>query len=133
MGHAAVVFFSRDGSTKRAAEVLANRMGATLVELHEAQASNPLILAAPIWAGNGNPAMNGFLDQADLRGKTVHILTVQADPDHGSSKAVLDHYRRRVVEAGGTVGGTRAITGASPGKTAEEPAIRDALEGWEIG
>lgn len=156
---AAIVFFSRDGSTRRAAQILSEQLDATLVELEEAKArtgfiasgfraktkrssqlagdpwadvrgENTIILAAPIWAGSGNPAMNGFLDQADLSDKTVYLLTLQADPKRGSSGTVIDHYRSRVEHAGGTVAGSRAITGASPGKTAGEEQLRAALEGW---
>lgn len=156
---AAIVFFSRDGSTKRAAGILSEQLGATLIELAEAKArtgfiasgfraktkrssqlagdpwadvrgENTIILAAPIWAGSGNPAMNGFLDQADLSGTTVYLLTVQADPAQGGSAAVHEHYRQRVEAAGGTVAGTRAITGAGPGKTAGEEQLRTALDGW---
>jgi hypothetical protein len=161
MSEAAVVFFSRDGSTKIAAAILAERIGADLVELEEPDARHgflrsgfraktgkhatlagdpwaavsgcsTIVLAAPIWAGSGNPVMNGFLDKADLSGKTVHILTLQADPKLGSSQDVLAHYRRRVEQAGGTVASTRAIAGASPGRTAQEEYIRAAIDGWPV-
>ena len=161
MSKRAVVFFSRNGSTRLAAKILAERIGATMMELQEKKtgrgflasgfraktkkhselAGDPwsevkdcdvLVLAAPIWAGSGNPAMNGFLDGADLGGKTVFLLTVQADPDHSKSGEVLEHYSSRVREAGGTVAGVRAVTGASPGRTAKEEDLRAALEGWSI-
>jgi len=161
MAKTAIVFYSRDGSTRTAAGVLAERLGAATVELTDARrsrsfllsgfraktgrrvrlASDPwsqvteydqLVLAAPIWAGSGNPAMNAFLDGANLADKTIYLLTVQADPGHGQAKEVLAHYSRRVQECGGSVGGTRAITGASPGRTASEDDIRAALDGWEI-
>lgn len=161
MATTAIVFYSRDGSTRTAAGVLSDRLGAATVELadagrnpgfllsgfraktgrrvrlagdpwSEAKAYDRLVLAAPIWAGSGNPAMNAFLDGADLTGKTVYLLTVQADPGHGQADTVLDHYARRVRESGGAVGGALAITGSSPGKTASEEDVRAALGGWEI-
>ena len=161
MSSTAIVFLSRDGSTRLAAQILAERTGALTVELeqrkgakgfllsgfraktgkHVEPSEDPwsrvrecgtLILAAPIWAGSPNPVMNGFLDEADLSGKSVYLLTVQADPDRSKSGEVLEHYSRRVREAGGSVGGSRAITGAPPGRTAKEEAIRTALEGWAI-
>lgn len=161
MKEPAIVYFSRNGSTRLAAQILSERIGATMVELQEKKArtgflasgfraksgkhselagdpwaevkeSEVVVLAAPIWAGSGNPAMNGFLDKAELAGKRVFLLTVQADPDHSRSEEVLEHYAGRVRDAGGTVQDTRAITGASPGKTATEEDLRTALEGWSI-
>jgi FMN-dependent NADH-azoreductase len=161
MNKAAVVYFSRDGSTKIAADILAERIGADLVELEEQDAKHgflrsgfrattgkhasvvgdpweqirecdTIVLAAPIWAGSGNPVMNGFLDKASFIGKTVHILTLQADPRLSRSRAVIAHYQERVEEAGGTVAGTRAIAGSSPGRTADAAKIKDALDGWLV-
>ncbi|MFO7729823.1 MAG: NAD(P)H-dependent oxidoreductase [Spirochaetia bacterium] len=161
MGQKAVVYFSRNGSTRLAAEILAERLGAKLVELKELKPRrnflisgfrgvtkkhsklsgdpskeiedcNTLVLAAPIWAGQANPAMNGFLDMAVLTGKIIYILTIQADPGHAQSDEVLNHYADRVKEAGGSVVGRLALTGASPGKTAKEKDLRTALDGWRI-
>jgi hypothetical protein len=159
MSNTAIVFFSRNGSTRLAAQILAERIGAATVELrqkkggvgfivsgfraktgrHVEPAGDPwseigdcdlLVLAAPIWAGSPSPVMNGFLDKADLGGKTVYLLTVQADPNKSKSGEVLERYSQRVREAGGTVGGVRGITGASPGSTAKEEDLRMALNGW---
>jgi len=161
MGEKAVVYFSRNGSTRLAAEILAERLGAKLVELkelkqrrnflisgfravtkkHSTLSGEPskeiedcdtLVLAAPIWAGHASPAMNGFLDIAELTGKIIYILTMQADPGHAQSDEVQDHYAGRVKEAGGSVVGRLALTGASPGKTAKEADLRTALEKWKI-
>jgi multimeric flavodoxin WrbA len=161
MGDKAIVFFSRNGSTRRAAEILAERTGAKLVELkelvpkrgfihcgframmekHSPLSGNPwaessesdtLILAAPIWAGRPNPAMNSFLDRVDLNGKIVYILTMQADPKHRKSAEVIEHYSGRVKDAGGKVAGSIALTGASPGKTAKEEDLRPVLESWKF-
>jgi len=161
MGEKAIVYFSRNGSTRLAAEILAGRLGAKLVELKERKAlrnflvsgfravtkkhskllgdpwkeiedRDVLVLAAPIWAGNANPAMNGFLDKAVLTEKTVYLLTMQADPGHEKSDEVQEHYTDRVKAAGGSVAGSLALTGASPGKTAKEEVLRTALDGWVI-
>jgi len=155
----AVVFFSRDGSTRITAETLARRLGADLVELKEAKpqrsfllsgfrasakrhiipSGDPwgataraltLIIGAPIWAGNGNPLVNGFLDRADLKGKTVYLFTVQADPGRRRSEEVLAHYTGLVEKAGGMVAGTLALPGASPGKTGDVAALTAAGETW---
>jgi hypothetical protein len=161
MSKAAIVYVSRNGSTRLAAEILSKRLGAEIVELqqekggtgfllsgfraktgrHVKPAGDPwskvkecelLVLAAPIWAGSPNPLMNGFLDSVDLSGKRVYLLTLQADPAHSRSADVLEHYSRRVREAGGSVGGAQAITGASPGRTAKEEDLHAALDGWAV-
>lgn len=157
----AVVYFSRNGSTRLAAEILAGRIGAKLVELkelkgrrsfiiagfravtekHSRLSGNPwleaadcdtLILAAPVWAGRPNPAMNGFLDRAELSGKTVYLLTMQADPKQSRSAEVIEHYTGRVRDTGGKVAGSLALTGASPGKTAKKEDLQASLDGWVI-
>lgn len=157
----AIIYFSRDGSTRIASGFIAERLGADLIELqeqknrrsfilsgfravtkkHSTLAGDPwaeirdcslVVLGSPIWGGNGNPVMNGFLDKADLTGKRVYLFTVQADPGKAKSGKVLAHFSRRVEETGGTVAGTFALTGAPPGKTAEEGALKEALTGWDL-
>jgi hypothetical protein len=157
----AVVYFSRDGSTRITAETIARRLGANLVELKETKprrnfllsgfrasskrhltpAGDPwgdtseartLIIGAPIWAGNGNPLVNGFLDKADLKGKKVYLFTVQADPGRRRSDEVLAHYTGMVEKAGGAVAGTLALPGASPGKTGDAAALTAAGETWPV-
>jgi len=157
----AVVFFSRNGSTRIAAELIAEKIDADLIELkahkvrhgfvvsgfravtkkHVPPAGDPwadvgecttVVLGAPIWGGNANPVMNGFLDKAELTGKKVYLFTVQADPGKAKSDRVLADYSHSVKDSGGTVAGTMALTGASPGKTAEKDALKEALAGWEL-
>jgi len=161
MNNKAIVFFSRDGSTRIAASIIAEKTGAELVELkeekpsrnfiisgfrastrkHSSLAGDPweavascdtIILGAPIWAGKGVPAMNGFLDKADLSGKHVYLFTLQADPNLRASDQVHAHYTSRVEEVGGVVDGTIALAGNSPGKTSNEADLCKALEKWEF-
>jgi len=156
----AVVFFSRNGSTRIAAGIIAEKIDAELIQLKarkarhgfvvsgfravtkkhlppegdpwgQIQECSTVVLGAPIWGGNANPVMNGFLARADLTGKKVYLFTVQADPEKAKSDEVLAHYSQRVEDAGGTVAGIFALTGASPGKTADEGVLREALAGWE--
>jgi menaquinone-dependent protoporphyrinogen IX oxidase len=154
-----VVYFSRDGSTRITAEAIARRLDVGIVELKEKKprknfllsgfrasakrhippAGDPwmetaeaetLIIGAPIWAGNGNPLINGFLDRANLVGKTVYFFTLQADPGRRRSDEVLAYYTDRVEKAGGKVAGTLALTGASPGKTGDAAMLTAAGEKW---
>lgn len=157
----AVLYFSRDGSTRIVAGLIAEKLDAELIELrpekerrsfllsgfkaatkkHVSLAGDPwgairennlVALGSPIWAGNGNPVMNGFLDKADLTDKRVLLFTVQADPGKAKSEQVLAHFSRRVEEAGGTVVSSRAFVGASPGRTAAEDALKEQLAGWDL-
>lgn len=161
MNDTAVIYFSRDGSTKLAAHIIAEKLGAQCIELEEKKKSRNFLLSgfraaakkhttlagdpwgaiqdcsrvvigSPIWAGNGNPATNGFLDKADLTGKKVYLFTVQADPEMASAAGVLSHFTQRVAEAGGSVAGSFALYGASPGKCAEKARLEQDLSEWEL-
>lgn len=90
-----------------------------------------LYLLTPIWAGNGTPAVNAFLDHADLTGKEVVIVTLQADPATGGSGAVHDWLADRVRECGGSVKEAVALHSAGPGKFAGEDKLR--AEASKIG
>ncbi len=157
----AVVYFTRDGSTKIAAEYLAGKTGSDLIQLEPAGklrnfircgylsfkkkrvdlAGNPwqdtagseaLILAAPVWAGNGNPVMNSFIDKADFTGKLVYLLTLQADPEKNSREKVLPFLEEQIKARGGTVAGSLAIMGTRPGKTSTEEHIIVQLKDWKV-
>ena len=153
MTNKAVLFFSRNGSTRGAAELLAARLDAELIELKPLKKTgflrsgymaakkkgaelegdpwqacmdkDLLIIGTPVWAGNGTPAINSFLDKADLKGKRVYLFTLQADPRMEKAPAILSYLSSRVKTAGGEVSGTLAVHGASPGKTAEEAQYRE--------
>lgn len=94
-------------------------------------------LVGPIWAGSASPALRAFLlgagddgpHDATLRGTRVRIVTVQADPAHGSAPAIHGELSELVVRAGGAVVATIAITGASPGKTADRDSLREQIDG----
>ena len=156
-----LIYFSRDGSTAAVAKMIAERYGAELLELREekprrgfvvsgyrattgrrpALAGNPwsvmegkdtVILGAPIWAGNGNPVLNSFLDKADLKGKKVVLFCLQADPDLRSSVRVLRTMEDQVKSRGGEPVAARAFHGNTPGKPASEGYLRDQLESWDL-
>lgn len=88
-----------------------------------------LYLMTPIWAGNGTPAMNAFLENADLNGKTVFTVTLQADPNTKGNEKVHEYLRGRIEEKGGTVEGSFALHSASrPGAFAGEEHIKNEVE-----
>ncbi|MBF9017347.1 MULTISPECIES: flavodoxin [unclassified Oceanispirochaeta] len=160
MSNKVVVFFSRNGSTRGVAKLLAARLDAELIELKPLKKTgflrsgymavkkkraelegdpwqactekDLLILGTPVWAGNGTPAINSFLDKADLKGKRVFLFTLQADPGMEKAPAILSYLSRRVETAGGEVSGTLSLHGASPGKTAEEAQYKEIVDSWDI-
>lgn len=156
-----IVYYTRDGSTEIAADYLAERTAGKKVRLEAGRRLNRfliggfnsaskrlpkltgdpwkeiidaeiVILASPVWAGNGNPAMNSFIDKADFTGKKVFILTLQADPKKSARNTVLPKVAQAVKGKGGEVAGMLAIHGTSPGKISEVEHIRKQLDDWKI-
>jgi len=155
-----IIYYSRDNSTKTAAEILAEKLKAETFELIEKnkrkgifgflsggfQAStgkssklvnapweeitefDTLYLLTPLWAGKTTPAMNTFLDNADLSGKKVYIATVQADPNFAGSSKAHEYLRGRVESKGGTAELCYALHGSGPGKTADTEYLRNQLQ-----
>jgi flavodoxin len=148
-----IVYFSKSNNTATGAEILAQRIGGTLIRLDEIGRSGPmkaimkkgsklggdpwgeassfdeLYLMSPIWAGNGSPPMNAFLDGADLSGKRITLITFQADPQAKSSAKVHQYWTGRVVEKGGTVVARYGLVGG-PGmyKFAGREAIEKQID-----
>ncbi len=86
-----------------------------------------VFLVTPIWASSGTPAMNAFLDHADFAGKTVHIVTVQADPKGAGSEKVHNSIAERVQSRGGTVEKRHSLTGSAPGKYAGDQVLDEQI------
>lgn len=157
MSNISIIFFSRDGSTRLAAELLSKKLKADLLELKEkkeirgfirsgfraasqkradldgspwAEIENhdTIVIGTPVWASHGTPAINSFFDKANLSGKKVYLFAVQADPDMKASTAVLKHMEDRVKESGGDVIGKLGIHGASPGKISTEESLAKQIE-----
>lgn len=108
--------FMRSGyqaSTKKSAQLVGDPWSQIAGVRH-------LYLLAPIWAGNANPVINAFLDQADLAGVQVSVATVQADPGGQGADAVHLHLAQRIVAKGGVPTGAWTLHGAGPGKRADE-------------
>ncbi len=86
-----------------------------------------IYLMTPIWAGNGTPAINAFLDQADLSEKKVIIVTFQADPKFDGSDAVHKYLKEKVEKLGGSVTKTWAMESARPGAYAGEDHLKEQI------
>ena len=87
-----------------------------------------IFLMTPIWAGNGTPAINAFLDKADFKGKSVSIITLQSDVSHKGIEKVQDYLMKRVESKGGTTIACFALTGSTPGKFAGEDHLKNEIK-----
>ena len=104
MADIVVVYYSRTGNTKRAAETLAELLGADIEQIREAKSRNgvlgflgggadavlgrtveltsshsldgrrAVVLATPVWAGSAAPAMFAYLRSVDTSGVVVFAL-----------------------------------------------------------
>ena len=83
-----------------------------------------IILADPVWAGKTTPMINAVLKNADLSGKEVYAITVQADPAFGGSSEREAYYQKMIAERGGKYGGCFPLLGNGPGKA---PKTRDEM------
>lgn len=154
----AIVYFSRNGNTKRAAESLAASLqGETEIfpitpdkkvnglfgfinagfsasrgrhwNVTCSYAGNSrLFVLSPIWAGNANPAMLGFLSSQNLSGTEVHIITLQADPAFKGAEKAHEALASAAGKAGGKVVSTAALHSAPPGRSATDAALQGEIE-----
>lgn len=87
-----------------------------------------IYLMTPIWAGNGTPAMNRFINKADFSGKKVVLITFQADIKKESSAKVHNYYKSKIEERGGNSFEAIALHSTLPGKYAGKEYIHTQLE-----
>ncbi|MBN2826849.1 MAG: hypothetical protein JXQ26_02610, partial [Tissierellales bacterium] len=94
----------------------------------EIEDAETLYLMTPIWASNGVPAINAFLDRADLNEKEVIIITFQQFQDLKDSENVHDYIKNRVIAKNGRVSATYALVGGKIGHFAGEDHIKTQLD-----
>ena len=87
-----------------------------------------LWLISPIWASSATPAALSFLEGAHLAGKTVNVVTLQADPSGEGSERAHSALQQRITDAGGSVGRMVALHSDRPGSFAGEAEIRPQIE-----
>ena len=83
-----------------------------------------IYLCTPIWAGSLTPAMNTFIDKADLKGKDIIIVTVMADPKLKGVETPQQYLSGLAAQKGGNVIKCIALNGSSPFKPAEKTHIK---------
>jgi len=123
----AIVYYSKDGNTRAGAKMLSEELNCRLIELKEKKKGNfiqalfkkgsllldnpwdevthakHVYLLFPIWAGNGAPAMNTFIERADLDSKQVSIITFQQFEDFRNSDKVHKYITDIIISKGGLV------------------------------
>ncbi len=148
----AIVFFSKDGSTRLAAGILGRKTGGKIIELKEKKKGGVLkaifkmgskligepwlaikdvgkvYLMQPICASNGVPAMNTFLKNADFSGKKVSVITFQADTGFRGSSKIHQYIGGVVSGRGGTIASSYALLGAGMNECATENSINEQIE-----
>jgi len=84
--------------------------------LEKAKGFDTIVLGSPVWANRVSPAVNKVLKLAELKGKTVYVYTLQADPEHKGHEERKAALKAAVVKAGADFGGCFALVGAGTGK-----------------
>ncbi|MFZ7121201.1 MAG: flavodoxin family protein [Eubacteriaceae bacterium] len=156
-----IVFFSKDGSTKVLANILAIKNKAKILELIEKNKKsnmitrsinatrkksvelvdephkninnfNKLYLCTPIWASNGTPAMNAFINNSDFDGKEIVIITVKGFSPSNMLQKTHKYLSDLVESRNGKVVKCVDIHGAGIGKTASDKHIKEQIENLNI-
>jgi len=156
-----IVYFSRDGSTRVLAELLGKKYDADVIELTEkgkksgffkgaSKASKKqsielegqpynkidsytkLYLCTPIWAFNGTPAMNAFIDNADFTDKEIAIVTVKGFAPDGAMGKTHTFLTESVEKKNGKVSACFDVHGAMIGKAASEAHIMEQINTYGI-
>ena len=91
-----------------------------------------IYLICPVWAANPVPAINAFLNQADLTGKKVDLVTVQADPKFDGSEEVFKKLKSKIEEKGGELSSHYKVKGEGPFDDVSETKMKEALNGFSV-
>ncbi len=128
------VYYSRSGSTKEIAESFSDSIGAELFKLEDKKPlksisglyallglGSPLkeplpdigsfeflVLLTPIYAWHPSPQMNTFVNNADLKGKSVFLVGVGAGE---TNEKALKRFSAKAEKAGAKVVGTKNFKG----------------------
>lgn len=156
MTSALIVYFSKHGNTKSGALKLSEKWHLDAVELKEIHKGNfvqaifkgksklvgqpwrtaekydHIVLMGPIWASNGVPAINAFIDRMDWHHKSVTIITFQMFEDHKNSDQVHDYITKCIEEKGGLISSKYALIGGKMNTFAGDEAIENEIDKVEL-
>jgi len=147
-----IIYYSKDNNTRAGAKILGDRINAKVVELKEMKKGNVIqallkkssklegnpwqeiknaktvYLMSPIWASNGVPAMNAFLERADFLNKEINIITFQQSKNLKISEKAHEHIKKGVENKKGIVKNCYALLGGKMGCFAGEDMIKVKIE-----
>lgn len=90
---------------------------------------NAVYIGSPVWAGSGAPAVNTFVDRADLAGKDVYLFYVCASPESDyRPEGGIKYVSRAIMKKGGTVKGIYVFHGCPPGHTPDLKDIKSQVQ-----
>jgi len=131
-----VVYYSKTGTTDKLVYTIQPKLDAEYIRLEEegkwfkkfivnlsfqrenkkdlnVREFDPIILLTPVWHGKPTPAMNGFLDSVDLKGKRVVLGLVGAKE---ANPGALEKLRTKAILRGCSFIETVYLRGVFPGK-----------------
>jgi len=94
----------------------------------EIEGSDQVYLMFPIWASNGTPAMNTFIQNADFKGIKVNIITFQQFEDLRNSDKFHKYVSGLILNKGGEVCSSYAFIGGKMGHCADEKSIKGQID-----
>jgi flavodoxin len=86
-------------------------------------AYDTVYIGTPVWAGKSTPAVNAFINRADLAGKDVYIYFLCASPEADYRPKGIDYLSRIVGKKKGMLKGTYVWHGGAPNKPADAEAV----------
>lgn len=87
-----------------------------------------IYLMTPIWGGRATPAVKNLLQQSDLKGKEVTVVTLQADKEGEGSSKVHENLKELIEKSGGIFKEGFALHSAPPGKFAGKEHIENQVD-----
>lgn len=86
-----------------------------------------IFLGAQVWASHSTPAINSFIDKAQLKDKRVYLFLTKAD-DKVPQK-VIDSITKRIEKRGGKAVGCFSLT-THMGSVLTPDAVKEPVAGW---
>ncbi len=86
-----------------------------------------IFLGTPVWAAHSTPAINTFLNNADLKEKKVYLFLTKADDKE--PQKVYGSIANRIEKRGGKVADSFSITTKMNSVITPE-SVRESVSGW---
>lgn len=86
-----------------------------------------LFIMTPIWGSHSTPAINSFLNNANLKGKEIIVITFQADREGRGSEKVYNHLSEIIEKKGGKFLKGIPLHSTAPGKYAGKDYLEQQI------